>query len=638
MSVEKMEMVSLIGDYKDLNKAICFCISSGCYQPESTAEIMSGVKGFAGINEENPYSGKLKKLSDVFSYCSITPTLIEGCDRLGDRDVDSFITELDKNLHDIQGRRIHLQEKISSFKTVLEQLEHFVNADINLAEVFACQFVKTRFGRLPTESYYKLKHYKDSTQNMFFPCSGDENYLWGMYVATLDNVKEADRIFASLFFERLILPDNAGSPKEAYEFYNEELKKSEGKLKHLDEVIENYFANHLDECMQLFSQVKYDYEAFDMRRFAAKYNDIFMLIGWVPAEKKEHFIEHFKSIDGIEIDFDTPENIKKFVPPTKMKNHRLFRPFQFFTEIYGVPSYKEIDPTAFIAITYTLLYGIMFADLGQGLVLSVIGFIMYRFMKMPLGKILIPCGISSAIFGSVFGSVFGNEELLNPMFHALGFAKKPFEVMQSATTLLAASVAIGVVLVIIAMFINVISSIKQKDLATAIFSHNGLCGIILYSSIVFTALNLVIKLNVNQTIITVCGILLPLVLIFLKEPLADLISGHKFQTDGIGNFIIENFFELFEVILSYLSNTLSFLRVGAFVLIHAGMMTTFVSLAEIAGGGVAGVIVMVFGNIFVIALEGLLVGIQVLRLEFYEMFSRFYNGDGKVFQPVKIKI
>ena len=282
-----------------------------------------------------------------------------------------------------------------------------------------------------------------------------------------------------------------------------------------------------------------------------------------------------------------------------------------------------MDPTVFVAITYTILYGIMFADLGQGIVLALAGYLMYKLKKMDIGKILIPCGISGAFFGCIFGSVFGFEHVLDPLYKMIGFSEKPIDVMSSATTLLAFSIGIGVVLVIVAMVFNVFSKIKKRDIGNALFGQNGVCGIMLYSSILLVAGGIVLHLNIPTVPIILIGIALPLILIFLEKPLSGLVEGKGF--------------ELFEVLLSYFTNTLSFLRVGAFVLIHAGMMTAFFALAEIMGSGAPYVIMIIFGNIFVTALEGLLVAIQVLRLEFYEMFSRFYIGDGRLFTPLKSK-
>ncbi len=122
--------------------------------------------------------------------------------------------------------------------------------------------------------------------------------------------------------------------------------------------------------------------------------------------------------------------------------------------------YNEIDPTAFVAITFTLLFGIMFGDLGQGILVAVIGWAMWHFKQMPIGRILLPCGISSAVFGLVYGSVFGFEHVLDPMYKALfGLEEKPIEVMNSAmaTNIILFAVVIGLTLIMLAMMLNIYS-------------------------------------------------------------------------------------------------------------------------------------------------------------------------------------
>ena len=149
---------------------------------------------------------------------------------------------------------------------------------------------------------------------------------------------------------------------------------------------------------------------------------------------------------------------------------------------------------------------------------------------------------------------------------------------------------------------------------------------------------LVSGINLFNPLFILLVIVLPLVLIALKEPLARLCE-HKrdFKPEGgAAGFIMQTFFELFEMMLSYITNTLSFLRVGGFVLSHAGMMSVVMTLAEMVGATGSPVVVII-GNIFVMGLEGLLVGIQVLRLVFYETFSRFYEGDGKPYVPAKVE-
>ena len=139
------------------------------------------------------------------------------------------------------------------------------------------------------------------------------------------------------------------------------------------------------------------------------------------------------------------------------------------------------------------------------------------------------------------------------------------------------------------------------------------------------------------TIILVIFFVIPLLLMFFKEPLAHIIEKKPdILPDSKVMFFVESFFELFEVLLSYLTNTISFLRVGAFALSHVAMMGVVMLLGK-AESADPNILIIVLGNVFVAGMEGLIVGIQVLRLEYYEMFSRFYKGTGKEFKPFKNK-
>lgn len=134
-------------------------------------------------------------------------------------------------------------------------------------------------------------------------------------------------------------------------------------------------------------------------------------------------------------------------------------------------------------------------------------------------------------------------------------------------------------------------------------------------------------------------IVAPLILIYLGEPLSKLVNREKnWKPEKWGEFLVQSFFELFEALLSYFTNTMSYLRVGTFALVHAGMMLVFFTLAGMVGseGSVGYIIMVIFGNAFVTVLEATLVTIQVLRLEYYELFSRFYIGDGRAFKPVRL--
>ena len=156
-------------------------------------------------------------------------------------------------------------------------------------------------------------------------------------------------------------------------------------------------------------------------------------------------------------------------------------------------------------------------------------------------------------------------------------------------------------------------------------------GLVFYLAVIIGAVvTLTTDVKIFNTIYIVCLIVIPLLIMFCQEPLGKLVIHQKdWKPDSIGGFIAENFFEMFEVVLSYVTNTVSFLRVGAYAICHAGMMLVVYTLA----GDPASPIVLVLGNIIVMGIEGLMVCIQVLRLEFYEMFGRFYQSGGKKFTP-----
>ena len=235
--------------------------------------------------------------------------------------------------------------------------------------------------------------------------------------------------------------------------------------------------------------------------------------------------------------------------------------------------------------------------------------------------------------------MFGFETLLDPMFRSVGFDEKPIEVMASknTNTIILLAIGLGVFLLIVAMFLNVYTSLRQRNYGRALFGTSGVAGIIFYGSLVF-GLTADIFLGMHvMTLPYILGlVVLPFLIIFFAEPLGDLANGEKdWQPESWGGYIVENIFESIEVLLSYVTNTMSFLRVGAFVLVHAGMMLVVFVLAETVGG-VGYWLIVVLGNALVMVLEALLVAIQVLRLEYYEMFSRFYTGEGRQFEPVKL--
>ena len=637
MSVAKMKVARIIGKFSELDRTIAACINSGCFHAENAAELVADLKGFTHVNDENPYKSQLTRLTDTMKATGlpldIQSEMKNECLFTPDEIAD-YLEKLQENLGKLHEERSELHKQIDGVNEIIPQFEHFYGLNIPLDEVFASKYIKVRFGRLPLSSYQKLSSYQNDSDIVFVPCSSEKDFYWGMYVCPLDGEEEADRIFSMLFFERLRIPDAKGTPEETVKELRLALSEKLTRVSQLDSEIDAYLEKSRSDILSIYLRLKNSYDAFELRRYSAKFKDSFLLMGFVPAREEPAFKKYLDTLDSVEYKLENPGEAEKLSPPSKLKNCRLFSPYEYYIDLYGMPCYNELDPTAFVAITYTLIYGVMFADVGQGIILSLVGFIMHRFKKMALGKILIPCGISGALFGLVFGSVFGYENLLDPMYHLVGLAHKPVEIMNSVQNILIAAVAIGVFLVAAAIITNIFSALKQKNYGAALFGPNGIAGLLFYGTLITLLLSMVLSFSVPTLPLIIFGVALPLICMLMQNPLGKLVRREKsWLPESMGEYLIESFFELFEAVLSFITNTLSFLRVGAFVLVHAGLMMAFFILAELLGP--AGFIMVLLGNAVVIALEGLLVGIQTLRLEFYEMFSRCYIGQGREFKPMK---
>ncbi len=638
MSVIKTKLVTVTGHRDLLDNTIKTCVESKIFQPEPAGNHLSSLKHYHRSTEENPYKEWLDRLQNAAGSIGKEPCLLEEPCTLSLEECQQAIASFEEDFSQLSSELDTLTKEVAYCTACMTQLDHFQSMDFPLRDLFDCQFLDIRFGRLPKDAYPAVMSYAEKTGDLIFTLlSTDEEYCWGMYMTPSQNSDEADLTLGALFFERLHIPDAASTPAHAIELLKEQLEPDQKRMEEIKEVLSGYWEkqNHLYD--RIFTYLTRQNRLFELRKYAAFQGNRFILMGWVPKNELASLTQGLEGLGDVEITTADGSHVDSLSPPVQLRNNRLARPFEFYTKMFGMPTSGEVDPTPFIAITYTLLYGIMFADVGQGLILALVGyFFMYKAKGMALGKLLVPCGISGAVFGLVFGSVFGYEHWLDPMYRAMGFQEKPIEIMDSGNimTVLFTAVGIGVVLMVVALCINIYSQFKRKRPGVALFHENGLTGLILYVSAIVLVLSLILGWSI-PTVVPLLGILIPVVLLWLKEPLVKLADGHKnWQPESWGGYLVQGFFELFEALLSYVTNTVSFLRVGAFVLVHASMMMVFMSLSEMAGGWL-GVVIMVFGNVFVLALEGLLVGVQCLRLEFYEMFNRFFEGSGREFQPLE---
>lgn len=614
-------------------------VDTQSFQPDDPLDFHSDIKKFLPVQASNPYEEIIGNFNSALDMCGVKCSLKDVSGKRFTEETAKAVNEKSERIKQFSDKQIKLREDIDKCKRSMSQIEHFLDLDLEFEKINSCRYIRANFGKLPKQSFEKLHNYSDNPFVIFFPCSHDDDYYWGLYMSPIANSDDVDRIFSSLYFESCGVMELNGTPEQYYEQQQSLLPKLKAELEETKKEFDKYIDENRDDLDFYYSYFTETQKKYDIMAKAVTYNNSFVIVGWVTAESAKKVVEELTEVDSVECNLSDGRSELMHSPPVKLKNNVLTRGFEFYTEMYGLPNYSEFDPTTFIAITYTILFGIMFGDVGHGLMVMLFGIFMKKKMKNPLGSILIPCGISGTIFGFIYGSVFGFEHLLDPLYNSLfGLKEKPISVMEPATTntIIYMAVGIGILLVTIAIFINIIVSFKMKDKENAIFGNNGICGLIFYVSVVAALVSqMLLGIKIINPVYIICLIAVPLILVFLKEPLGKLVEGRKdWQPESWGGYCVQNFFELFEVLLSYVTNTMSFLRVGAFVLVHAGMMEVVFTLANMSSG-IGYVAIVIIGNIFVMALEALLVCIQVLRLEFYEMFGRFYKGDGRAFVPVR---
>lgn len=641
MAIEKMSLVNLVGELEDLDNTLLRCLNSGYFHEEISIHSEETVNGFSLIEGENFYANPLNKIILLADELDIKLHKTDfDMNNLDLSSISKFIDNLQDSVLDLTKKSRDVNESINQHEQAIIQIKHLAGMNASFDDIFACKYVKVRFGRLPYDSFSKLNYYENKTF-FFFPFDHDDEYYWGVYFAPESKIAIIDDIFTSLYFERVRVPDYAhGTPEIATANINKILDLERKELLSMKDLLEYIKKENAELIREYYCILTFANSTFNMRKDVATINGRFYLVGFIPKINEDEFEKTFAELQSVSCVFKPEDADPMLDAPVKLRNNKFSAPFEIFVNMYSLPSKSDVDPTNLVAITYTLLFGIMFGDLGQGVLIAILGFVMCKFMKMEFGKILTRIGISSAIFGTIYGSVFGLEHLLDPMYKALfNMDSKPVHVFDADTTniLLVGAVAIGVTLIAISMCINIFVGIRAKDYERGVFGHNGIAGLVLYlSAVIGLVSTLLLGKNLFTPLYIIGLIVIPFLLIFFRQPLGAIVKKRKdIFHESISEFIISNIFELFEYVLSYLSNSMSFLRVGGFILSHAGMMAVVLSLSEMASSG-ASVVILIIGNLFVMALEGLIVGIQCLRLEFYEIFSRNFDGNGKPFEPLTV--
>lgn len=623
MSVESMKFITITGPVEEFDRVVRRCIIDQPFHPESVLQTMHHDKRLRPLSAPNHILPLLKESEEIMERLGLSPAFRPFQDEADLEEARSYLTELREQLDAMEQQCEHCRQEVMDDRSSVEQLTRLSNLSIQLDTLRDMEHLRVRFGHMPSESYRNFQDVLSKREDcFFFPTHEEGDALYGCYFALRQREDAVDALFRSMHFVPVDLDQRLdGTAQQAIEVLRHEIEDDELALNDYAHRRTQLAMEQEEHLLSLRAWLCREHEVMELRRFAAKSHETFYLMGWVPKEALPDFLSSIEFFGRLDYVVERSHKLE-MTPPTKLKNSLLGRIFQPFLRMYGLPNYHEFDPSLFMAITYCIFFGIMFGDVGQGIGLALLGAFLAVKKGMWLGRIIVCCGISSTVFGFVYGSVFGFEHVL-PGFKILEG--------NNVVYLLVASLGMGVVMLTFVMVLNVLNGIRQHNFDKIFFGPNGLAGMVFYLGVVIGALvTLFGGFNLFQPWYILLVIVLPLVVILFREPLTELASGEPdWMPDSLGGLLVSGVFELFETVLSFLTNTLSFLRVGAYAITHVCLMLVIHTMA----GSDLNPVVLVLGNLFVMGFEGLLVGIQVLRLEFYELFGRFYEDSGREFAP-----
>ncbi len=636
--IVKMKFLNISGPKEDIDRVCMRYISKYEIQLENAVTELKTTDNIMPFVEVNPYREPLAKAEQ---FAELLPKKVSHASlAMSEDEMIDMLRNLNQDYLQLSEQKEQLSKKAADLLARQEVLNPFKSLNVEIHKVLGYNYLKVRFGRMGLDYYKRLEKYlSDDLNAVFMEANRDENNVYGCYVAANADISKVDATFRSLHFEKIdITRDYEGTPAEASAKLGTEIDAVNKEIKAVDKKLATLMEEHGTQIVGARNRLQELADNFDIRRVAARVTDAndqdyYILCGWMSEKDVDSLLAETEDDDKVEIVVE--EEAQKYFgdPPTQLKNPKIFKPFQMFIEMYGLPAHNEMDPTIFVALTYTFIFGAMFGDLGQGFCLFLFGGLLYLTKKINLAGIISIAGIFSMFFGWMFGSFFGFEDIIEAHWLRPVEAMTQLPFFGQLNTVFIVAVAFGMALNLLVMVFNIINSAKAHDKENLYFSSNGVAGIIFYGFLVLTIVLYMTGHKTPGNILMILFLGVPVLAFVFKEPLGNLLEKQRKKSEeGAVMFFVQAFFELFETMLSYFSNTISYVRIGAFAVSHAAMMEVVLMLSG-ASAGNTNWAVFVIGNLVVCGLEGLVVGIQVLRLEYYEMFSRFYRGTGREFKP-----
>ena len=671
---------------------------------EISAEWTSRLSSLPRSQEEDRVRDLRRRLDAFINTAGLSPAEMFRGEELPDRAID--LGEVERELDDIEGRirrvrdrQKEVQDKILQLQELRRQLpqQHYVSPELIRG---GHAYISVHVGSVPSDSQASFEDALRDFPAVYLPQADGEGgidflitlkrdrdrvqklldkYGWQDHSGELSRpagsqgsrrasgergarTGTGDTVTAGHSDEGSFREgeEDRSGPKFPLEKIEEKLSVLKTQQRELDSGLKTSITERRNELAGLWMGLRVAELSYKIRSHYRKTDRTYLFSGWLPADKQDEvsaalesategrcYIEWHDPQTGS--DPEVPDRV-----PVQMKNPRVLSPFQSLVENYGIPAYGSVDPTPIVAVFYLMMFGLMFGDVGHGLVVFLTGLLGMRHNKKRgrrtmLFPLITWCGVAAMIAGALFGSYFGMS-ILPPLwfdYHAVVTGHHTAGSVRSIMDVLVITIYFGITVIAVGLLLNWTNRIRKRDWIGLIWESGGILVGWLYAAGTYSAFYYVghdyRQLPEGRTLALLLGI--PVLLMGLKPVIEHLRHGRKdpqgARKVNVLNMLMEWVVELLEIFSGYLSNTLSFMRVAGLGIAHVSLMVAFFQIAEMAASNgrltVWSYLILLLGNALVIGLEGLSAGIQSLRLNYYEFFSKYFTGNGKAYSPISLR-
>ena len=649
----EMRLIELMVLKQDISNVIDYLGKCGEFQFQNRKMDSVQEKKSSEFSKADEYFLKLDELRAFFNIEPPQEKKLE-CNCLTEEQSEDC-GKLISNGTSLHERLKEQEAAVQKVSDAYKEAEAFSNLQVEYSELDNLSFLSLKIGKIAPDNIAPLK-LAVGDRAVIVPLGSDSSRI--LAASSKKGRFALDTELNRFGFVEMEIPkDSKGIPADVLESLKQKKEEAEKKLSELREEYDNFRETHEEkivsylESLSLQRQIERTMESLESTTL------VYHITGWIPYSLISQAMKDLDQLtEGrIAIRGYHPMEVPAVLNgseqvPVKLEHGKFVRAFERMVFSYGSPLYGTIDPTPFVAVFFTILFGIMFGDCGQGLIFLIAGILMQKKVIKVGGwnkfaPIFMAIGITSSIMGLITGEFFANETLLEPFAHFVtglfGEPRSPIVKMMPSSDpnsikvifgIFAVTIAAGFVINSIGLVLNMINNIIRKKWGKAFFGKTGLSGAVFFWYVVVFALRLAFT---SHTPALYDWIVIGVTLFFAAfgEPFERLVDKERpVLENGVGAMLIGGVVELIEVVSTYLSSTISFVRVGAFALAHAVLGFIIHLMAEKCGV-IGGLAVMIVGNAIVVVLEGMIVAIQVIRLQYYEFFSKFFNETGSEFKP-----